>query len=341
VLFAGIAWTAAGFDVAFRDDAGNVPADPEGFTAEASGELVARLVRLHAAADHELVCVVDSTQGMVDGGLLRHGVPVHRADPWLLPSRPAFGSVDADTLALAGVTRLTELPRLVLTEGSLTGRDVTDDRLDPGCEPLAADPTTSRRWTRLAPTAGNAVALTFDDGPNPPCTEPILDILERYDVTATFFCVGLQARAHPEMLARMTAAGHSVGNHTWSHPLLHDLTPAEVAAQVDRTAEVIALAAGGQPPRLFRPPYGAGADTVLASPDAATINAVLWDVDTGDWAMPGSEAIARAVLSQAQPGSIVLMHDGGGDRSQSVAALPTIIEGLLDRGLSLVPLRLR
>lgn len=338
MLFAGIAWTATGFDVAFRDDAGVVPADPGGFTAGSSGELVGRLVQLDAAVVHQLVCVVDSTQGMVDGGLMRHGVAVHRADPWLLPLRPAFGSVDADTLALAGATRLVDLPRLVLTEGSLTGRDVPGVQSGRGDGALEGDPSSARRWSRLTSSAGNAVALTFDDGPNPPCTDAILDVLERYDVPATFFCVGLQARAHPETLARMTAAGHAIGNHTWSHPLLPDLTPGEVAGQVDRTAKAIALATGGQPPPLFRPPYGAGADAVLASPDAVTIDTVLWDVDTGDWAMPGSSTIARAVLTRARPGSIVLMHDGGGDRSQTVTALPAIIEGLLGRDLALVPL---
>lgn len=337
MLFAGIAWTAEGFEVAFRDETGASPADAGGFTARASGELVRRLLDLDAAVGDELVCVVDSTQGMVDGGLLSRGVRVHRADPWLLPPRPPFGSADADTLAIAGATRLPDLTRLVLTEGSLTGRAlgagdsaVTDTAGAPGSQ------DGPRQWSRLDPAVGNAVALTFDDGPNPPCTGAILDVLDRYDVPATFFCVGLQARAHPEELARIAAAGHAVGNHTWSHPLLPDLTPEEGAAQVDRTSEVIASGIGGRPPALFRPPYGVLPHGTAPSHTATAMDAVFWDVDTGDWAMPGPEAIARAVLQQVQPGSIVLMHDGGGDRSQTVAALPMIVEGLLDRGYDLV-----
>jgi peptidoglycan/xylan/chitin deacetylase (PgdA/CDA1 family) len=274
---------------------------------------------------------------MVDGGLLSRGVRVHRADPWLLPPRPSFGSVDADTLAVAGATRLPELPRLVLTEGSLTGRVLEAD--DPVMEETATAPVprdAPRQWSRLEPAVGNAVALTFDDGPNPPCTGAILDVLDRYDVRATFFCVGLQARAHPEELARMAGAGHAVGNHTWSHPLLPDLTPEGVAAQVDRTSQIIASGTGGRRPDLFRPPYGVLPHGTVPSHAATAMDKVFWDVDTEDWAMPGPEAIARAVLQQARPGSIVLMHDGGGDRSQTVTALPVIIEGLLDRGFALV-----
>jgi peptidoglycan/xylan/chitin deacetylase (PgdA/CDA1 family) len=131
----------------------------------------------------------------------------------------------------------------------------------------------------------------------------------------------------------MAEAGHGVGNHTWSHPFLPDLSPRELELQLERTDEVLEAAVGAGAPRLFRPPYGSRSRDVvswLGRDGGPTV--VLWDVDTGDWAMPGAPAIAATVLAQARPGSIVLMHDGGGDRSQTAEALPAVIEGLLDRG---------
>ena len=177
------------------------------------------------------------------------------------------------------------------------------------------------------------IALTFDDGPNPPHTGRILDVLDRYGVPATFFCVGLHASAYTEEVARMSEAGHRLANHTWSHPFLPDLTVAELAAQLERTDEAIARVAGEQGPRLFRPPYGSRTPEImswLGETDAGRM--VLWDVDANDWALPGADAIAGSVLARSRPGSIVLMHDGGGDRSQTADALPAVIEGLLARG---------
>jgi peptidoglycan/xylan/chitin deacetylase (PgdA/CDA1 family) len=179
------------------------------------------------------------------------------------------------------------------------------------------------------------IALTFDDGPNPPFTDRILEILARYAVPATFFCVGMSADARPAEVSRLLDAGHTVGNHTWSHPYLPDLSRIELAGQIERTAAALTRA-GCPTPTLFRPPYGSRSPDVLAwLPDMAT-GTVLWDVDAGDWAMPTAPAISRAVLDGAEPGSIVLLHDGGGDRSATVAALPGIIEGLLARGYRLV-----
>jgi peptidoglycan/xylan/chitin deacetylase (PgdA/CDA1 family) len=132
----------------------------------------------------------------------------------------------------------------------------------------------------------------------------------------------------------MTEAGHGLGNHTWSHPFLPDLTVGEFALQLERTDE--ALAAAGRLPerRLFRPPYGSRSPEALAwlgaQDDGPTM--VLWDVEADDWAMPGAAAITGTVLDQARPGSVVLLHDGGGDRSQTAEALPGIIEGLLADG---------
>jgi peptidoglycan/xylan/chitin deacetylase (PgdA/CDA1 family) len=246
--------------------------------------------------------------------------------------------VDAASLARAAVERLAELPRLAIESGTLTGRGAEHDRWLRDSEPGTAALTRAGRCLERADgTDDPVIALTFDDGPNPPWTGRALDVLARYGVPATFFCVGLHAAGHPDEVRRIVEEGHGLGNHTWSHPFLPDLTPRELRLQLDRTDEVLEQAAGTPPLRLFRPPYGSRTPEVLAwlGRDGGPTT-VLWDVDTEDWAMPGAQAIAAAVQRQAGPGSIVLMHDGGGDRRQTVEALPAVIEGLLERGVELV-----
>jgi peptidoglycan-N-acetylglucosamine deacetylase len=335
VLVAGIAWTGSGFDVAFRDATGAVAEPPLHVPAGRIGELATALLERERAAGHELVCVVDSTNGMVDGGLMAAGLRVRRADPGQLPPRPAFGSVPAEALAEAGAARLAELTPLVLEGGSLTGRSADQERTSRESDPGLAALTRRGRCLAHGPRdeADPVVALTFDDGPNPPHTGRVLDVLARYGVPATFFCVGLHAGAHTDELARMVESGHGIGNHTWSHPFLPDLTVAEFREQLERTDEAVEAVTGPRRVRLFRPPYGSRSTEIVRWLDGPERPAVaLWDVDPADWAMPGAPAIARTVLEQARPGSIVLMHDGGGDRSQTAEALPAVIEGLLDRG---------
>ncbi|WP_433279871.1 polysaccharide deacetylase family protein [Pseudonocardia xinjiangensis] len=335
MLFAGIAWTGRGLDVAFRDASSAPVGSPVHFPA---GQ-VSALADFLRDRDRELgagvTCVVDSTNGMVDGWLMAAGLRVLRADPRTLPQRPALGSVDADTLARLAASRGADLTPLVLASGSLTGRSADQELSSRASEADVAALAARGRWV----TAGvrdeeePVVALTFDDGPNPPVTGRVLDVLARYGVQATFFCVGMHAAAHPEFLARMTEAGHALGNHTWSHPFLPDLSQRELEVQLERTDDAIESAAGARPVRMFRPPYGSRSPDVvswLGRDGGPTV--VLWDVDTDDWARPGAPSITATVLAQVRPGSIVLMHDGGGDRSQTVESLPAVIEGLLDRG---------
>jgi peptidoglycan/xylan/chitin deacetylase (PgdA/CDA1 family) len=340
VHVAGIAWSGEGFGLALLDERGDQAAAVESFPAGQLAALIARLVALDRSTGG-LVCVVDSTNGMVDGGLLAAGLRVHRADPWQLPDRSGLGSVDAGTLARAALPDPDRLPRLTVQDGSLTGRSADHERcLAESEEATAALARQGRCLTHGRRSAdGPVVALTFDDGPNPPHTGRVLDVLERYGVPATFFCVGLHASGHPEELARMAEAGHRLANHTWSHPFLPDLSIPEFAAQLERTDEAIAAAAGAPPgPSLFRPPYGSRTPELLrwlaGQPDGP--GTVLWDVEAQDWAMPGVDAIIRGVLAQAQPGSVILLHDGGGDRSQTAEALPAVIEGLLARGYRFV-----
>jgi peptidoglycan/xylan/chitin deacetylase (PgdA/CDA1 family) len=151
-------------------------------------------------------------------------------------------------------------------------------------------------------------------------------------VTATFFCVGMNAAAHPDLVGRILEAGHHLGNHTWSHPYLPDLTRDELLRQVDETNAAISRVTGA-PVHLFRPPYGSRTPEALGWLAEHGMTTVVWDVDAHDWSSPGEAAITANVGTSIANGSIVLMHDGGGDRRQTVAALPAILENLLDRGL--------
>lgn len=169
------------------------------------------------------------------------------------------------------------------------------------------------------------IALTFDDGPNPPYTNQILAILQRYHVKATFFCVGSQVARYPELVKEEYRAGHTIGNHTWGHPNMPALSIASIIWQLTTAGDVIQQAIG-QRPTFFRPPYGAISSSVLTYANYFGLTVVQWNVDPRDWSRPGADVIYQRVLTQTSAGSIILLHDGGGDRSQTVTALPMIIE---------------
>jgi peptidoglycan-N-acetylglucosamine deacetylase len=181
------------------------------------------------------------------------------------------------------------------------------------------------------PAAGNMVALTFDDGPSI-YTPQVLAVLNRYHAHATFFEIGRQVGALAATSRSIIRAGDVVGDHTWSHPVL---TVANVAAQIDPTQRAI-RAATGFTPCLLRPPYGIAPPGVVAIARSLGLNTIQWDVDPADWSRPGVSVIVQRVLSAVHPGAIVIMHDGGGLRDQTVAALGTIVPTLIDRGYRLV-----
>jgi peptidoglycan/xylan/chitin deacetylase (PgdA/CDA1 family) len=162
------------------------------------------------------------------------------------------------------------------------------------------------------------MVLTFDDGPGAQTAE-VLDLLRQHGHRATFFLVGRQVADGAELVRRMLAEGHTVGNHSWDHPRLPELDRPAIEDQLRRASEAIA-AVTGQPPTVFRPPYGARdarVDRVAAELGMSTL---LWDVDPADWSRPGVDAIAAAIRG-AGPDDVVVLHDGRGDRSQTVAAL--------------------
>lgn len=182
------------------------------------------------------------------------------------------------------------------------------------------------------------IALTFDDGPNPYYTPKILAVLRQYKVKATFFCVGRQVAHYPNLVKQEYADGNLVGNHSWSHPDLALLTNDEIDSQINLTSNVIQQVIGVKP-AFFRPPYGIVNARVLSKANLLGLTTIIWNDEARDWATPGTSVIASRILNLAGDGAIILMHDGGGDRSQTIAALPTIITTLRLRGYQFVTLQ--
>jgi peptidoglycan/xylan/chitin deacetylase (PgdA/CDA1 family) len=188
----------------------------------------------------------------------------------------------------------------------------------------AAFPVTAQEE---APPPDKVIYLTFDDGPSG-YTQPILDVLARYDAKATFFVLGRAAASQPELVEAIYAAGHGLGNHTYNHPSLPGVGWQRMADEVAGTANAL----GGRDSGCLRPPYGARSAAVAGNAGKLGYQLVLWSIDPRDWARPGARAIAERVISRAHPNGVVVMHDGGGDRSQTVAALEIILPALRDQG---------
>jgi peptidoglycan-N-acetylglucosamine deacetylase len=331
--WAGVAWRGGDYEVAVVDGAGSLSVPPTRFGGRQVPALIAHLRDAAARSGDDVAAVIDSSTGMIDGHLLAAGFPVYRADPPLLPQPPSLGSVPAPDLARCGAADPAALHRLTVRSGALAGR--VDEYLDnvARSEPVERELAAAGRFLSRGAGTVPEIALTFDDGPHPVFTPQVLELLHRYGVTATFFCVGLNVAAYPELVARIAEAGHVVGNHTWSHPYLPDLPQDELLRQVDATDA--ALRDAGTATRLVRPPYGARTPDALTWLAGHGYTTVLWDVDVGDWAVPGTDTVVAAATT-ATAGSIVLMHDAGGDRTQTVQALPVILGRLLDRGYRLV-----
>ncbi|MFF5188061.1 polysaccharide deacetylase family protein [Streptomyces sp. NPDC000345] len=186
---------------------------------------------------------------------------------------------------------------------------------------------------------GRTMVLTFDDGPDPRYTPRILDTLAEYGVRAMFFVCGEMAVGHQDLLARMADEGHVVGNHTWSHPLLTALSRRRIRSEMTRTSEVIE-AGYGERPRWFRAPYGAWNRAAFQLGAELGMEPLAWTVDTLDWTTPGVRTIVDRVEQGAGSGVVILSHDAGGDRTQSVKALRRYLPRLLDSGYHLtVPQR--
>jgi peptidoglycan-N-acetylglucosamine deacetylase len=185
------------------------------------------------------------------------------------------------------------------------------------------------------------VALTFDDGPDPTWTQPILDVLAQYGVPATFFVLGSSAQSYPALISAMVEGGHSVQNHSWSHSYLTGLSDDGVRGQLSGTIDVVAEITGNRQ-ICWRPPYGSSDGRVDQLAAGLGMNRVMWNVAPNDYLSPPPQAIIDNVLGRAAELSggpmVVVLHDGGGVRANTLASLPGMIESLSAAGYAFVAL---
>lgn len=201
-------------------------------------------------------------------------------------------------------------------------------------------------WARTlwqATAATKAVALTFDDGPDPEFTPRVLEILRDKRVTATFFCVGARVRENPQLARKIVEAGHTLGNHSDSHAMWINFGfKAKLAAEIKACNEAI-KAAAGVVPSFYRAPHGFKNPSLGDALKVAGMVAIGWQVRGFDAVVNNAASIAQRIVEKAKPGGVILLHDGAGlqgttDRKATLEALPVVIDGLRARGLEITPL---
>jgi peptidoglycan/xylan/chitin deacetylase (PgdA/CDA1 family) len=241
----------------------------------------------------------------------------------------ARGGARAHRPASLGTGYVADIRRLADRPGQAPRGSATDAENDAVDRTLAYTP-----YVRMAGSQHREIALTFDDGPGP-YTPAILAVLERMHVPATFFEVGVLETYFHAATAAIVARGDPIGDHTEDHAAMSRLSAKQQEAQLlEQTAAIGDY--GARFPRLFRPPYGLWDGTTLRLLKRFRMLMVLWSVDTDDYLQPGVKVIVDRALDGASPGAIILLHDAGGNRSETVAALPEIIRGLRRRGYKLV-----
>jgi peptidoglycan/xylan/chitin deacetylase (PgdA/CDA1 family) len=184
------------------------------------------------------------------------------------------------------------------------------------------------------PPNDKVIALTFDDGPWPDYTVKVLNVLRENNIKATFFVVGQNLKNYPNLAKQVVADGHVIGNHTWHH-WYHFFNQQAAAFEIDHTSELISQVTGAKT-TLFRPPGGMLHNGLASYAKNNKYTVVMWSADSVDYSRPNASTLTSRVLKQAKPGGIVLMHDGGGNRSHTVAALPKIISKLKQQGYRFV-----
>ena len=214
----------------------------------------------------------------------------------------------------AGPSRATEATALKVTAA-------------PGSKPLLKPSSTPYRHT-----GNSAVALTFDDGPDPRWTPQVLSLLRRYHVKATFCLIGVEVKAHPNLVRKIAADGHTLCNHTMRHDQkLKTKSRSAIDADLRATSALITRASGGVKPKYFRAPAGNWSGVIVSVARKQGMASIGWSVDPRDWAKPPSSTIVSRVRAGVAPGAIVLMHDGGGDRSRTVAACKVLLPKLTSK----------
>jgi len=240
------------------------------------------------------------------------------------PSARTIGAGSVRKVLSAGTPTV-----VVLKVGSVSGEIVATETVSVGVPAVV----------RMVPEPGaNVVALTFDDGPWPGQTEQILSILEQRNVPATFFMLGMRVERAPELARAVASAGHAVGNHTYWHVDLSAVRADVAEWEIEATNQMILQAAGVRPVWL-RAPGGLLGGPAHAYISQRGMSSVLWTVDPQDWREGATpEVLAWSVISAAHPGAIIVLHDGGGDQTTTIAALPMIIDGLRYYGYEFVTL---
>lgn len=241
---------------------------------------------------------------------------------------PAAGQVTRDSVALPLVA-----PSGARDEApTATAADIhaNPDGVRPSASvaPLSAAQTSKTSKPDAAASKSKVIYLTFDDGPSRAYTPEVLALLARYHAHATFFIVGQNGRVDRDLLKAIKAGGNELGNHTYDHPFLADLSRAQVRSELRLTEKV--LGANGGP--CMRPPFGSVNRITRSEAARLGLRLVMWDIDPRDWSRPGVKHISSFILNSAYPGAIVLMHDGGLKRAQTVAALALVLRGLSRRG---------
>jgi peptidoglycan/xylan/chitin deacetylase (PgdA/CDA1 family) len=183
--------------------------------------------------------------------------------------------------------------------------------------------------------ASRAIALTIDDGPDPVYTPQVLQVLREYHVTATFSMIGTRVAAYPHLARAVAEAGHQIANHTWTHANLTSMSARRMHSELTLTSQAVHAAADVRP-ALFRAPYGAWSPAVIRQCEQMKMIPLDWSVDPRDWARPGTRSIVRNIMHNTRPGSIILEHDGGGNRSETVEALHVVLPRLQHHGFRFV-----
>jgi peptidoglycan-N-acetylglucosamine deacetylase len=250
----------------------------------------------------------------------------NRESGWRRRGLPLMGACIAVAVAALGTACARGAGR------SPTGRPATG-------APKAAPGAQVQRALFSAPTSEKIVALTYDDGPGvgDTGTPAILALLEEHHARATFFVLGEEVHDRPEVLKAAAKAGMEIENHGERHVHMASLAESALTAVIAQGAQTIQKETGRRP-HFLRPPFGAQNARVRAAAHALGERVVIWSVDTRDWTNPGSDVVVQRVLDQLKPGAIVLMHDGGSDRTQTVDATRDLLPALAARGYRMVTL---
>ncbi|MDZ7729592.1 MAG: polysaccharide deacetylase family protein [Dehalococcoidia bacterium] len=277
----------------------------------------------------------DTTPGEFDQAV-REAVVAFQEDEGLVPN----GEVGPDTWAALESVQVLEDPDTWTIPGLASDGQPPTPTPAPTSTPTptatvtptpTATPSPSPTPSPTRPGEAGYVYLTFDDGPDPSWTPAVLDVLDRHNARATFFVLGQAVTRYPGIAEREVDSGHTIGNHTFNHARLTTIGADAMFAELRETTQAIEDATGHRTDCL-RPPYGATNATVRERADDAGYRMVRWDIDPQDWRSPGANVIANHVIANARPGAVILLHDGGGNRSQTVEALDTILAELGSRG---------